>query len=993
MARDTEPPGTVVFRSKLTMPAGRGLVRSRLLGALDGIWRGQLGLVVAPAGSGKTTLAAQYARSRADATAWLRAERADGDPSRLLGHLSRAVSGALGGPCPPGAGLDGILLALERWTDGRALVVVDDVHALDGTPALAALHRLATLTPPAVRLLAVGRSEPAGLDLSRLRLSEELCEITADDLRFRSWEIDRLFREVYAHPLPAETIDQVANRTGGWAAGLQLLHLATNPTDPVVPANPSGGGVLDLAARSRLLGSYLVANVLDELPPPLRAFVRDTAALGLLSGELCDGARGSTGSQPVLEELERRQICRPVPGGYRYLPLLQAHLDTDLRRRPAGAGAAEYLRSARLLERAGAYADALRAYAAAADWEETARLLRGHGEQIVTERRYVRWDDVLPPEVVEDDPWLLLDAARRRSSAGQLHPAADLYERAERAAVEPRVRTLARRERAAVLAWSAAAAPAGSEWYAGLWRATRSRPLAAARRAPDRPAGDAGGRLTEGIAALLAGHAAEADAHLVGPATALTSSGPIVFLAARLGGLTARLSLGVRPPPQALEAIAVQADIHDLPWFGRLARALLALTGGPDHRDEAEAVLRDCERDGDDWGALLAGLVETYQRLAHGSDPEEAAERCVLLARRLGAGVLECWARSLLALGLARGDRAEAEQAARGAEAAARNAEVPGARAVALVALSLCAGPGERREEMAALAAGLLAECGLPADGPLSVGLQPPDAGTPPVRPVRSAHAPGPRRRSALPAELHCFGGFRLRVEGREPDWRGVRPRARATLRLLALHAGKPVHRETLLDALWPDKPAESARHGLQVAVSALRGLLEPDSPRGDSRWVIRDGDAYVLALPPGSWQDVREFVRARQQWRQLRGGGNPGAEAAALRQALAAYGGDLLPEDGPAEWVVVERERLRMEAAECATALGQLELSAGRPAAAAEALERAVRIDPFRDTAWRSLCDSYGAVGDMAAAARARREYARLLTDLDVPGPPVSAP
>lgn len=987
MAADTDPPGTVVFRSKLTVPAGRGLARSRLLGALDGMWRGQLGLVVAPAGSGKTTLAAQYARTRAEATAWLRAERADGDPDRLLRHLSRAVSGALGTRWQPGAGLDGILLALERWTGERALIVVDDVHALDGTPALACLHRLATLTPPAVRLLAVGRSEPAGLDLSRLRLSEELCEITADDLRFRSWEIDRLFREVYGHPLAPETVGQVASRTGGWAAGLQLLHLATNPA-----ANAAGGGVLDLVARSRLLGSYLVANVLDELPPALLAFVRDTAALGLLTAGLCDGLRGGSGSQPVLEELERRQICRPVRGGHRYLPLLQAHLDTDLRRRAHDAGAAEYVRAARLLEGAGAYADALRAYAAAAEWEETARLLRGHGEQVVTEGRSVRWDDVLPAGLVGDDPWLLLDAARRRSAAGQLHPAADLYERADRAAAEPRVRTLARRERAAVLAWSAAAAPPSSGWYAGLWRATRARPLASVGHGSARAAGDAGRCLVDGLAALLAGHASDADALLAGPATAIASCGPIVFLAARLGRLAARLCLGAAPTPEALEAIAVQADVHDLPWFARLARALLALTGRPDVRGEAASVRRDCERDGDDWGALLAGLVETGQRLAHGSEPEEAAERCVLMARRLGAGVLECWARSLLALGLARGGRAEAEQAARGAEAAARNAEVPGARAVALVALSLCAGPGERREETAALAAALLADCGLRAGSPLSAALLPSGAGTEPVRQAGLPHGSVPRRRPASPAELRCFGGFLLLVEGRELDSRGVRPRARATLRLLALHAGKPVHRETLLEALWPDKPPQSARHGLQVAISALRGLLEPGSSRGAARWVVRDGEAYVLALPPGSWQDVREFTRARRGWRQLRGGGDPGAEAAALRQALAAYGGDLLPEDGPAEWVVAERERLRMEAAECATVLGQLELSAGRPAAAAEALERAVRIDPFRDTAWRSLCETYGVVGDMAAAARARREYARLLTDLDVPGPPVSA-
>ena len=46
-----------------------------------------------------------------------------------------------------------------------------------------------------------------------------------DDLRFRTWEAERLLREVPA-PLPPEQVARLARRTEGWAAGLQLFQLA-----------------------------------------------------------------------------------------------------------------------------------------------------------------------------------------------------------------------------------------------------------------------------------------------------------------------------------------------------------------------------------------------------------------------------------------------------------------------------------------------------------------------------------------------------------------------------------------------------------------------------------------------------------------------------------------------------------------------------------------------------------------------------------------------
>jgi DNA-binding SARP family transcriptional activator len=176
--------------------------------------------------------------------------------------------------------------------------------------------------------------------------------------------------------------------------------------------------------------------------------------------------------------------------------------------------------------------------------------------------------------------------------------------------------------------------------------------------------------------------------------------------------------------------------------------------------------------------------------------------------------------------------------------------------------------------------------------------------------------------------------------------------------------------------------------HNLQVAVSSLRGLLEPGKRGRDSRLLVRDGEAYLLALGEGSDTDLHAFDRAVDDAARARlGGGGDDAAAAALRRAVALYRGDVLPEDGPAEWVIGVRDRYRLRAAEAAAALAELELRRGDAAAAAAAASRSVHIERWRDGSWRTLIEAYRRAGDVAAAERARRAYGAVLASLDVPG------
>ncbi len=266
--------------------------------------------------------------------------------------------------------------------------------------------------------------------------------------------------------------------------------------------------------------------------------------------------------------------------------------------------------------------------------------------------------------------------------------------------------------------------------------------------------------------------------------------------------------------------------------------------------------------------------------------------------------------------------------------------------------------------------------------------LSPADVHTqqPSTDPAARPHSVAVAERTA-PISIWCFGGFRMAIGDEPVDLSPVRPRIRSALHLLALRAGQPVHREVLIEALWAELPPRAATKNLHVAISSLRGHLEPGRERGKAQLVVRAGEAYALALPAGAYADTAVFQHELARWRQARIAQDEVEAVRALRAALAAYGGELLPEDGPAEWLLPDREAFRRQAAAAACALAAAELTAQRLDEAAAVAEHCVAIDPYHDAGWHVLLQAYEGSGERAAAEQARRRYTAVLASLGLPG------
>jgi DNA-binding SARP family transcriptional activator len=203
---------------------------------------------------------------------------------------------------------------------------------------------------------------------------------------------------------------------------------------------------------------------------------------------------------------------------------------------------------------------------------------------------------------------------------------------------------------------------------------------------------------------------------------------------------------------------------------------------------------------------------------------------------------------------------------------------------------------------------------------------------------------------------------------------------------LLAMNHGRQLHREQLVDALWPDATLASGVRSLQVAVSSIRHCLGAGGIPEDA--LRRHGDAYALQLPAVSDQ-LADFERLAHEAGREQGSAALGSRLAALDR----YAGDLLPEVGPAEWVVEERTRLRLLAASVGSAAARDALAEGELRTALEAAQRSVALDPYHDSSWQLVVEINERLGDQSAAAVARREQARVWADLGLLAPPVADP
>ena len=230
------------------------------------------------------------------------------------------------------------------------------------------------------------RTSPAGtchrvnpprpvLRLHQLRLTDELAEIRAADLRFSERETGELLASS-GIALSAAGRRCLQQRTEGWAAGLRLaaLSLADHP-DPE-------GFVAEFSGSDRTVAEYLLAEMLERQPDDVQHLLMRTCLLDRVNGELADLMTGRPGSERILLSLEDANAfvvsLDPERTWFRYHHLFADLLRLQLRRRLPDEVPELHRRAAEWFTKHGQVIDAIRHTQAAGDWPAAARLLADH---------------------------------------------------------------------------------------------------------------------------------------------------------------------------------------------------------------------------------------------------------------------------------------------------------------------------------------------------------------------------------------------------------------------------------------------------------------------------------------------------------------------------------------------------------------------------------------------------------------------------------------
>lgn len=439
--------------TKRTVPSRRVRLvpRVHLTGRLQAEPGRKLTLISAPAGFGKTTLLLDWITSGNQRVAWLSLDKGDNDPVRFWRYVVVALQSALAktdlgtstlamllelGPSQLEMVLADLLNELAALEQDLALVL-DDYQVITTPTIHDSLTFLLEHLPARLQLVIATRVDPP-LSLAQLRARDKLVELRADELRFSAEEVTHFLRDTMELVLDADQVVQLAERTEGWVAGLQLAALALRGRADVDQF------LARFSGSHRYLVDYLAEDVLRRELEPVQRFLLETSLLERLCAPLCAALTGSSEAQALLEGAERANLFL-VPlddhrEWYRYHALFAEFLQERLRLAFPGEVETLHRRAAQWFEEQELIPEAVQHALAGADYERAVRLvtqsaraflLRGETATLRT------WLQALPEDLVRARPRLCMILGNELSTAGEFE-AADVWLQAAEARLRAR---------------------------------------------------------------------------------------------------------------------------------------------------------------------------------------------------------------------------------------------------------------------------------------------------------------------------------------------------------------------------------------------------------------------------------------------------------------------------------------------------------------------------------------------------------------------------
>ena len=377
-----------MLRSKLRAPAPPAyfIHRPRLHGLLDGITGQPLTLVIAPAGSGKTLLVSAWIAQCTVRTAWLSLDESDHDDAQFWFDLMAALEQLLPG-CTHAARVElsrgepildvvaQLIDDLDHVSTNDAVLVIDDAHHLDDVANSAPLSVFIEHLPPSLHVVLLSRRD-LQLPIDRWRGRGQLVEARFPELRFSLAEARAMLAQLMPTLTDTEMTD-AANRSDGWAAGLQLSALAARSS----LARPD----LPMTIQTHVLvEDYVWHEVLDSVREDLVDVLLRTSVVDRVNAGLATALTDRPDAADLLIEAEALGLfvvrLGSNEGWFRVHPLVRAILLDELTRRSQHLE--QHRRAASWLEDAGETSSALNHWLQADEPRDALRLLAAEAARL-----------------------------------------------------------------------------------------------------------------------------------------------------------------------------------------------------------------------------------------------------------------------------------------------------------------------------------------------------------------------------------------------------------------------------------------------------------------------------------------------------------------------------------------------------------------------------------------------------------------------------------
>ena len=444
----------VIQKTKLNFPIPRAQLvdRPRLLEQLDTILSPgyQMGLISAPAGSGKTTLVVQWlAGQPGQHTGWVSLDVRDNQPARFFTYFIAALQTILPETGKealellqlPGVNMEEVVTILANdlaQAPFLLVMVLDDFHNITNPVVNQAIDFFVDIQPPQMRLLMLSREDPA-LQLAHRRASEQLVELRQDDLRFNLQESIAFLNRCMGLDLIPAQVEILEARTEGWIVGLQLAALSMQHSSDV------DGFIQEFSGSHRFILDYLMEEVLSHQSQDVQDFLLKTSVLEHMCAGLCAAVthKTLTASQKLLEHLASANLfvisLDEERVWYRY-----HHLFNDLllaRLRGAAPDRAILLcqRASDWYEDNGDSQLAVEYALKAQDVQRAANLVERHFAERwqVADLDFLFLIKQLPMDVILERPSLCLDSAWLWVLAGQYKQVSPYLEAVDRILADP----------------------------------------------------------------------------------------------------------------------------------------------------------------------------------------------------------------------------------------------------------------------------------------------------------------------------------------------------------------------------------------------------------------------------------------------------------------------------------------------------------------------------------------------------------------------------